>query len=440
MMINTPQNSVERMASASVWLFLDRTIRLVMGFVVSIFVARHYGPSEWGALSYVMASAILFGSIASAGSENLILRDLAKKDSEQGRADIQKTALALRLGFGTIAYLSLLILVATTQGFSLPFYLALVYGLIFIFQASEIWEYRLRIEHHLPLVAKTHICSSLLSNTLKIVTLLMGWPLIAIAVAMSTEYAGSLIILARYRARHWSTWVGKFQAEYARTLIKASSLVMLSSFLIALQSRSEFYLINHFLGLEAVGLYAAAFKSIELVDVLILIFTMILVPELSKRHHLELPILASRTYLLGFLFYMVMLLPIALLYFIFPWIYGAKFNAAQMLIPWLALRPLFIILGTIRGIFLVMEDRLRYVPICAAVGLASTVIAGSFLIPVLGLEGAAVSGLIGLAISNFVMDIFFQPKNISRMVSSFRQWPYAVDRCLEILKLRKPQI
>jgi len=437
MMTNTPKNSVERMASTSVWLFLDRTIRLAIGFVVSIFVARHYGPGEWGALSYVMASAILFGSIASAGSENLIVRDLTKCDSEQGRADIQKTALVLRLGFGTIAYLALLIIVGATQGFGLPFYLALVYGLIFIFQASEIWEYRLRIEQRLPMVAKTHVFSSFLSSALKIIAILLGWPLICIAGAMASEYASSLGILARYRARHWSAWVGKFQAEYARELLKGSLMVMFSSFLIACQSRSEFYLINHYLGLESVGLYAAAFKCMEVVDVLVLVFTMTLVPELSKRHRLELPTLANRTYLLGFFFFIAMLLPIAMIYILFPWVYGPKYQEAQVLIPWLALRPLFIILGAIRGIFLVMEGRLHYVPICAAVGLFTTLTVGSLLIPIWGLQGAAISGLIGLAISNFVMDIFFQPQNIVRMFTSYRQWPYAVNRCLEVLKLRK---
>lgn len=436
-MINTPQNSVERIAKTSTWLFLDRTIRLALGFVVSILVARHYGPSEWGALSYVMASAILFGSFASAGSENLIVRDLTKCDSEQGRADIQKTAMVLRLGFGSLAYVALLIIVLATQGFGPPFLLAMIYGLIFIFQVSEIWEYRLRIDHRLSLVAKTHVWSSLLSSALKIISVLLGLPLICIAGAMSAEYASSLGILARYRARHWSVWAGKFQAHYAKDLLKGSLLVMISGFFIACQSRSEFYLVNHFLGLEAVGLYAAAFKCMDVVDVLVLVFTMALVPELSKRDHLDLPILAKRTYLLGFLLFIAMLVPIALIYILFPWVYGSKYAEAQVLIPWLALRPLFIILGAIRGIFLVMEGRLRYVPICAGVGLFSTVISGLFLIPVLGLEGAAVSGLIGLVISNFVMDIIFQPQNIASMFTSYRQWPYAVKRCLEVAKMRK---
>lgn len=436
-MTHTPKNTVERMASASGWLIFDRSLRMGLGFVVSILVARHYGPTQWGILSYVLASATLFGSIATAGSEDLILRDLSKTNSEQDIADIQKTVFILRLIFGGIAYAAFLILVAATQGFGLPLYVALAYGIIFVFQASEIWEYRLRIEHRIFVMAKTHILSSLLSNGLKILTLLLGWPLICIATAMSSESATNLGLLARYRARHWARWAGQFNQVYAKKLLKASLLVMLSGFLIAGQTRCEYYLIDHFMDLEAVGVYAVAFKSMELFDVLVVVFTMTLVPELAKRHTIELPILASRTYLLGFIFFLVMLVPIALIYGLFPWLYGEKYLAAQALIPWLALRPLFIILGSIRTIFLVMEGRLRYVPICAFVGLCFSISLGWFLIPAWGLTGAVISGLISLLISNLVMDLFFQRQNINRMLAAYRQWPYALHRGLQLLKMRQ---
>lgn len=436
-MSNTSQNLVQRMALASSWHLFDRLIRLVAGFVVGILVARHYGPSQWGALNYVLASAILFGPIAAAGGENLIVRDLSKSDSEQHCADIQKTAFIVRLCFGLLSYFGLVILVLITQGFGLPFYLAAVYGLVFVFQASEIWEYRLRIEHRLPVIAKTHILSSACSSVLKLTSILLGWPLICIAYSMATEYAMNLGLLARYRLRNWPGFIGKFQSQYARDLLRASSLVMLSGFLIACQSRSEFYLISHFMDLEALGLYAAAFKCIEVVDVLLLVFTMTVMPELAKRDHLEFPILKRRTYLLGIFFFILTLIPMALMYVIYPWIYGDKYLAAQDIIPWLALRPLFIVLGAIRGIFLVMEGRLYYMPLCAVVGLLTTLLAGSALIPLWGLQGAAISGLIGLVISNFVIDIFLRPQNIANILSCYREWPYATQRILEILKMRK---
>lgn len=438
-MANNPQNTIERIASASGWLFFDRLLRLTFGFLVSIFVARHYGPNEWGALSYVMAAAILFGSIGSAGSENIIMRDLSQGRTKENEADIQKTALILRIIFGFIAYIILLVFVFVTHGLGLVLYLAAVYGLIFIFQASDVWEYWLRIGHKLPVVAKTHVLSSALSNSLKLISILLGLPIISIALSMIAEYASNLVLLFKFRAVDWPGWTGRFRSEYAKTLLKSSSMVMLSSFLIACQSRTEYYLISHYMNLESVGLYAAAFKCMEIVDVIALVFTMTLVPELFKRDHLELPIFASRVYLLGFIFFAISLLPIVAIYIFFPWIYGQNYLAAQEIIPWLALRPLFIILGAIRGMFLVMEGRLSYVPICAAVGLITCIIAGSFLIPDWGLRGAAISGLIGLAISNFVMDIFFQPNKVVYMFFCYRQWPYLLNRGLEMLKNRKLQ-
>lgn len=438
-MATSTKNSFQRIASASGWLFFDRLLRLVFGLLVGILVARHYGPSQWGALSFVMASSILFGSIASAGSENIIMRDLSQGHAQVSEGDIQRTALILRIFFGSLAYIFLLVFIFATHGMGLLVYLASAYGLIFIFQVSDIWEYWLRMEHNLPAVAKTHVLSSILSNLLKLMSIIFGLPIICIALSMAAEYASNLGILYKFRSRDWPGWLGSFRPEYAKTLLKSSLIVMLSSFLIASQSRTEYYLISHYLNLESVGLYAAAFKCMEIVDVMVLIFTMTLVPELYKRDHFELPVLASRIYLLGFIFFVISLLLMAAVYILFPWIYGPNYLAAQELIPWLALRPLFIILGAIRGMFLVMERRLSYVPICAGIGLVACVIAGSFLIPIWGLKGAAISGLIGLTISNFVIDIFFQPRKIGQMFFCYRQFPYLLQRGLEVLKNRRFQ-
>jgi O-antigen/teichoic acid export membrane protein len=114
-----------------------------------------------------------------------------------------------------------------------------------------------------------------------------------------------------------------------------------------------------------------------------------------------------------------------------------KYQGAQELIPWLAMRPLLVILGSIRSIFLVLEGRLRYVPLCALVGLSCSLTAGWFLIPLFGLVGAAIAGLMSLLASNFVMDIFFQPQNIARMRGAFSQWTYVANKAHQVLKLRK---
>jgi len=436
-MSQPPKTIVHRMASVTGWLMLDRFVRIGIGFAVSILIARYYGPSEWGMLSYVLASATLFGSVATAGSEDIVLKDLVQAHSSQKQADIQKTAFILRLIFGAIAYIALVLLIGISQGIGMLFYMAAIYGILFIFQASEIWEYRLRIEQRISVITKTHLSTCFISSALKICCVLFHWPMVYVTASMSGEYAANMGILAAYRARHWTKWAGGFDKVYAKKLLSSSLLVMTSGFLIACQVRCEYYLVDYFLGIESVGIYAAAFKSMELFEIMVVIFSMTLIPELSKRDFTDLPILASRTYLLGFLFFLAMLLPIALIYFLFPWIYGKEYVDAQSLLPYLAFRPLLIILGSIRSMFLVLEGRLRYVPICAVVGVLSSLSLGCILIPIWGLTGAAISGLTSLLISNFVMDIFFRRQNIVRMSQAFTQWPYFLNKVLQLVHLRK---
>ncbi len=436
-MSHPPKSITQRMATSSGWLMLDRIVRMGLGFAVSILIARHYGPTEWGMLSYVLASATLFGSVATAGGEDIILRDLSQTKSDQAMANIQKTVFILRILFGSIAYVGLLLVVGVSQGIGVLFYMALIYGILFVFQASEIWEYRLRIEHRIYVIAYTHISTSLVSTLLKVCCVLFGLPLVCVTATMSGEYAANMGILASYKARHWTNWVGQFDKDYAKKLLSRSLLMMLSGFLIAFQVRCEYYLIDYYLGIESLGIYAAAFKCMELFDIMVVIFSMILVPELAKKQPSEFPVLASRIYLLGLLFFIAMLFPILLVYLIFPWVYGAQYLAAQDLLLWLSLRPLLILMGSIRSMFLVIEGRVRYVPICAFVGLLTSLGLGWFLIPSYGLLGAAISGLGSLFISNFVMDIFFRPQNIRHMVGAAGQWRYVRDKALHLLELRK---
>lgn len=403
---------------------LDRFFRMGLGFVLSILIARHYGPEEWGMLSYVLASATLFGIVATGGMEEIILRDLSQANHPQAVADIQKTTFILRLIYGGIAFFALVLFIALTQGTDLLLWMAIIYGALFIFQASEIWEYRLRIEGQVSVVAKTHMVTSILSNVLKGICLVWSLPLTYLTAAMSSEYLANLGALASYKARHWRQWVGQFDSAYAKKLLASSFLVMLSGFLMACQARSEFYLVDYFLGIEAVGIYAAAFKCMELFDILVVIFSMTLVPELAKRESADLQAFASRIYLLGFLFFGAMLIPFAVIYVLFPWLFGAQYEAGQALLPWLAMKPLFLILGSIRSIFLVLEGRFRYVPVCASVGFIASLGFGSFLIPEFGLVGAAMTGVISLCISNLVMDAIFQRRNLRWMADAFGQWPY----------------
>lgn len=69
-----------KLIQSSFFLLADRGFRLTISFVLGIFIARFYGPAEFGQLNYVLATASLFGSLSSLGLDDIVPRDMAALD------------------------------------------------------------------------------------------------------------------------------------------------------------------------------------------------------------------------------------------------------------------------------------------------------------------------------------------------------------------------
>jgi O-antigen/teichoic acid export membrane protein len=49
------------------WLFFDKILRMGVGLVVGVWIARYLGPKQFGLLSFATAFVGLFGAIAGLG-------------------------------------------------------------------------------------------------------------------------------------------------------------------------------------------------------------------------------------------------------------------------------------------------------------------------------------------------------------------------------------
>ncbi|HBQ59269.1 MAG TPA: flippase, partial [Balneolaceae bacterium] len=76
------------------WLTFERGVRLGLGLVVGILVARYLGPSDYGKLNYVITFAIIIESITSLGLDNIIIKKIVALKDRQ--FEIINTSLSLR--------------------------------------------------------------------------------------------------------------------------------------------------------------------------------------------------------------------------------------------------------------------------------------------------------------------------------------------------------
>ena len=408
----------KRILRSSSWLFLDRFFRMAVGFLVGVVIARHYGPAANGELAYVVATAAILGSLGSLGLDEIGPRDFAAGDLGVPKADIERTAVILRLLSGGLAYLIFLAFIFFKEGSSPILLLAILYGLYLPIQATDVVEYRLRAEGRFGMIAGIRSVASLVSGGLKLGAVFLGFPLIAIAGAMGFEYVMGTTAYLFLRRRKDPEGVGRFSWNYARDLLRRSSFLIIAGTFSLLQGRVDSLLIEHFLDLEALGQYAAALKLMELFDTGAIVLSIVLVPEFARASGKALETLARRAYLAGGCLY---LLSIPLIYFVawlFPFIYGSSYTEGESLIPYLVLRPLLVMMGFFRAGLAVAEGKQSLLPLYPLVGSLATWFLASYFIPEVGLRGAALSSIGGLLFSNLIVDLLVYRRHLVWMLSA----------------------
>jgi PST family polysaccharide transporter len=86
---------LRHVAGNSAWLLTDRVVRLGLGLLVNIWMARYLGPDRFGLFNYAAAFVALFFPVVTLGLDSLVVRDLARDPSHKD--EILGTVFVLRI-------------------------------------------------------------------------------------------------------------------------------------------------------------------------------------------------------------------------------------------------------------------------------------------------------------------------------------------------------
>ena len=413
-------------------LLMDRIFRAVIGLFVGIAIARHYGPTEFGQLSYVLLAATLFGALATLGLDEIGPRDMAALHPDHlKREDMLKTILCMRTFGGLLAYIFLIAFIYFDAGIGPTWWIALILGLYLPLQSTDAYDYRFRVEGKFHVIAITRSISAFVSSALKVLFILMGWPIYMIAVAMSGEYGLNGLIFTWFNKLKFDS-TGVFHFAYAKQLLNRSWKIILSGIVIAFQVRIEYYLIEKFLGWNSVGQYAAALKIFEVLDVVSIIFSLLLMPKLaslmSGTSKQKLKELFEQSYLSGLCIYLALVPVMIVIMMLFPYAFGHEYELAQTLLPFLIIRPLFGMLNAVRGVFVILNHRYFYPLISSLLGLSVSFVFAVILIPQLGLYGAVIANLLGLFSSTIISDLIFYRESSAALIGSQKHWGFLLRK------------
>lgn len=412
--------TAKRVGSNVAWLGADKLYSTAVTFIVSIYVARYLGRTDFGLFSYTLAFVTIFQVPATLGLDEILVRELVRNAKEQSQ--ILGTALIMRLGSGTL----MMGAIAIAVRFARPHdeaaqRLVMITSLLLIPQAFYIIQ-RL---YNARLLAKFNVIAGNIALTLVAIMRLamvhfhasLTWFVLTnVALFVFNVIALYAIYLSdKERRVRWT-----FSTRWFKQLLRDAWPQIPSGIAGSVQNQIGALIIGSFMGDDQLGPYAVAYRFYVLLLVVPDIVCQSLSPSLTRAKaisdsHFELRLSQSYRLMLGM--YVVSLLPLLFLGLGgIRLLYGAQFAEAGPLMLCFAVPLMMIYVGQLRLWYIVIENQLRYSMFISLAQAGVSIIANYILIRRFGAVGA-VGAIVCAAIVVFAADaVFTQGRRNTRAI------------------------
>jgi PST family polysaccharide transporter len=402
------RHNLQKIISNTGWLFADKVLRMGVGLIVGVWVARYLGPEQFGLLSYATAFVALFAATASLGLDGIAVRDIVREPAQT--KEILGTVFFLRLAGG----LATLVLTVTCISLLRPAetlirWLILIIAAGTVFQAFDTIDYwfQSHVQSRYTVIAKN--AAFLFTALLKIILLIVKAPLIAFASAGLIEIiAGAMGLLIAYKSRgqYLKSW--GWSLSWAKRLLRDSWPLIFAVFSINIYMRIDQVMLGEMIGGNAVGLYSAAVKLSEIWYFIPAALVSSAAPaiiqiktENEALYYLRLQKLFNIMTALS----LSIAIPMTFLSTrLVTLLFGSAYSTAGQVLAIHIWAAVFVFLGLAQGPWDVSENLTKFSLLRTASGAVLNIVLNLILIPKFSIVGAAVATVVSQSFSAVILN------------------------------------
>ena len=401
------------------WLIVDRVLRLMLAFLTTILIVRYLGPQQFGLLSYAISIVSLVSILAYAGLENILTRELVKKPERIN--ELLGTGFVLRL-IGSILIIIILLFVGViTKESKLSFMMILIIGTSNIFQPFGVIDFffQSRVQAKYSVIVQSTSFFAL--TVARILCIFLEAPLIIFAILLSIETLVAAIgYVIAYSVQGKSILVWKFNKEIAREFLRDAWPLILSGLAISTFAKIDQVLLKFLINEEGVGFYAAAVRIVEAWYFIPMAITTSIFPAIlnaRQNNHSEYLNRLEKLYDLMSAISIFIAVFISLLSgFIIHVFYGSTFSSSATVLAIYIWSGVATFLGVASNQFLIAENLTKLSLYRSVFGMITNILLNFVLIPLYGINGAAIATLISYFLSTFFIAIFKESRAQSIMM------------------------
>jgi PST family polysaccharide transporter len=401
------------------WLFLDRIMRMGLGLIVGVWVARYLGPEKFGSLNYALAIVTLISVFNRLGLDNIVIRDLLQNPSEKN--EILGTTFILKLASGSLAVLSTIGFILFIHSDITTKWMVFIIALGSLFQAFDVIDFWFQAQVQSKYVVYARNVVFLFTAILKILLIQMSASIISFAYLSSAEFilgGVGLIVVYRMNRQYIQRW--EFNIEKAKYFLKSSWLLLLGGVIAMVYTRIDQVMLSQMVGDKSLGIYSSAVKLAEVWYFIPIAITSSVFPSIVEAKKTNALLYDQK---IQKLFDIVVLLGYSvaiLITFLAPWLinilFGVQFIEASSSLVLLAWAGLFIFLGLVKSSWMLTENLMKHTLFTHLIGAFVNVSLNFYLIPNYGPAGAALASLVSyFAASTFSTALFPETRKLFKM-------------------------
>lgn len=395
------------------WLIFDKVFILLLQFFVGVKIANYYGATLFGQYSYAI-SLVAFSNIFFELINSRVLKKYYTKNNFNilvFNTNFFKNSIAIILFFIPIIYKFFYKIDDTL--FCLLLLLCLDNVLMTATSGIEnFFEYKLEAKR---IVISNNIVK-IISYFLQYICMILNKGIIFIAIV---RCIGSLIRVIILKYQYNSSYLGKLENKSVKLDIKLivkiideSKYLWFSFVSFLIYTQTDRLMINHYLGVEEVGVYTIGMQLSSILAILIGPIQNSLFPkflELYRDDYQKYYNFYKLTNTIITQFYLIItLISIIVVKYTFKYVYSSQYDGAILIYSILAFSVFIKANGSLQTSHMTIKNITKKSFYKTLVSLILNIILNILLIPKYGINGAAIATLITQFIALFLIDFFIK--------------------------------
>lgn len=392
------------------WLMGGKIVNMLLQFFVSLATARYLGPSNFGTINYVAAFVSFFSSIASLGLAVIVIKEIATDKYDNN--EVIWTSIWMRFGTAVLSTISIIALIfITNRDDSMIVQIAFLESLSILFSSFDTINYYFQAR----LLAKWSSIAGVLAyvgmSLYRIYLLATNADIVWFAFATSTDMIFLTVFLMIFYIRI-EGFRPKFNWQLGKRLLKQSYHYLIAGLITILYAQVDRIMLGNMLDKASVGYYSAALTISTLWSMipsaLIQSISPVLYEEAGKDRALYLRRLRQSYAVLFWLNAAYSIFVGVFAHWVILLLYGKDYlagTAALRIVVWYyGLSTM----STLNQVYLANDGKNRYINLFCIAGLITDVILNFILIPVMGINGAAIATLITHIVIQIIMPYIYK--------------------------------